>query len=230
MPAIFPHFYQMRLGIVNAYLLDHGMLTLIDAGYPGSSTAIFQYIERELKRSPQEIENIIITHAHPDHVGGLGEIQQQVRARVIMHPDDAEMVSAGMALRSELKPSPGVLNQFIYRQFIQKLEPEIIPVQTDLYVADGDYLDIGKGFTVVHTPGHCAGQVALLYHDFGGLLIAADTCVNIFGLRWPPAMENFNQGKIDLQKLAAYNFEAAVFGHGKPLKKKACKKFRKRFA
>ena len=45
-------------------------LTLIDAGLAGSRPAFLRYLAR-IGRSIDELDRIICTHGHPDHVGGV---------------------------------------------------------------------------------------------------------------------------------------------------------------
>jgi glyoxylase-like metal-dependent hydrolase (beta-lactamase superfamily II) len=42
---------------------------------------------------------------------------------------------------------------------------------------------------IIHTPGHCAGQVALLWRP-GRMLFAGDVCMNIMGLGDPIGLES----------------------------------------
>lgn len=54
----------------------------------------------------------------------------------------------------------------------------------DQHIADGETLPLLGGLHAIHVPGHCAGQVALLWQG-GRLLLAGDTFINILGVRDP---------------------------------------------
>jgi glyoxylase-like metal-dependent hydrolase (beta-lactamase superfamily II) len=88
---------------------------------------------------------------------------------------------------------------------------------------DGDIL--AGSLRAIHTPGHCAGQLAFLWPQQGGVLITADAASNVFGLRLSPVYEDLELGRRSLSKLAALDFEVAVFGHGKPILSGASKQF-----
>jgi glyoxylase-like metal-dependent hydrolase (beta-lactamase superfamily II) len=90
------------------------------------------------------------------------------------------------------------------------------PVRIDRYIADGETLPIAGGLHVVHIPGHCAGQVAFLWQG-ERLLIAGDVGMNILGLGDPVGFEDIEEGRRSQRKVATLRFNAAVFGHGRPI-------------
>lgn len=63
MKEVLHNIHLLSLGGVNAFLIDHGKMTLIDTGYAGNGQKIFGYLEKIGKR-PGDLENIIITHLH----------------------------------------------------------------------------------------------------------------------------------------------------------------------
>jgi glyoxylase-like metal-dependent hydrolase (beta-lactamase superfamily II) len=96
-------------------------------------------------------------------------------------------------------------------------------------VNDGDQIPIPGGLRTIHIPGHCAGQIALLWPQHGGVLFAADACSNMMGLGWSLGYEDFKRGKRSLSKLADLDFRIACFGHGKPIMNDASLKFRQQW-
>jgi glyoxylase-like metal-dependent hydrolase (beta-lactamase superfamily II) len=54
---------------------------------------------------------------------------------------------------------------------------------------------------VIHTPGHCAGQVALPWR-WGRMLFAGDVCMNVMGLGDPVGFESLKQGRASQRKVA----------------------------
>lgn len=89
-------------------------------------------------------------------------------------------------------------------------------------------LPIAGGIEVIHVPGHCAGQVALLWHP-GRMLFVADVCGNIRGLGDPVGFESLEEGRESQRKLASLSFDAAGFGHGKPIAHNASTHFRNKY-
>lgn len=94
---------QQRAGInepgnihINAYLIEHkGKKILVDTG-TGGRNAIGGELQQSLCAagvSPEEIDVVLLTHAHPDHVGGLLDAEDRrvfPRAQLYLHPLEAQ--------------------------------------------------------------------------------------------------------------------------------------------
>ncbi|MGA8478147.1 MAG: hypothetical protein WB696_09335 [Chthoniobacterales bacterium] len=97
------------------------------------------------------------------------------------------------------------------------------PVAIDQPLTAGEILPIAGGIEVIHTPGHCAGQVALLWRP-GRMLFAGDVCTNLMGLGDPVGFESLKEGRASQRKLASLSFDAG-FGHGGPIARDASTRF-----
>ena len=69
---------------VYVYVICGEKVHLIDAGIAASVGAIFDYLKK-IGRETEDIENVVLTHAHPDHMGGLKLIQDLTWCRVFAH-------------------------------------------------------------------------------------------------------------------------------------------------
>jgi glyoxylase-like metal-dependent hydrolase (beta-lactamase superfamily II) len=215
--------HVVPMGTSNAYLIegDDG-LTLVDAGFPGKDAAVFRAI-RGLGHALDQLKHLIFTHGHPDHIGSAAAIVRETGARTYLHPLDIPMVESGGPFRP-LKAAPGLLSQVLCRVFYRP-DQRLEPVAIDQQLTDGETLAIAGGIEVIHTPGHCAGQVALLWHP-GRMLFAGDVASNVLGLGDPLGFESLEEGRASQRKLASLSFDAAAFGHGKPISHDASTCFR----
>src|SRR5258708_22941409 len=183
--------HVVTMGISNSYLIegDDG-LTLIDAGYPGKEAAVFGAI-RGLGRSLDQLKHLIFTHGHPDHIGSAAAIVRETGARTYMHPLDIPMAESGGPF-PPLRGAPGLLGQVLCRLFYHP-DHRLEPVAIDQRLTAGETLPIAGGIEVIHTPGHCAGQVSLLWHP-GRMLFAGDVGSNLMGLVDPVGFECLQEG------------------------------------
>lgn len=219
--------HVIPVGSVNAFLLDDDQgLTLIDAGFPGKEGVILDAI-RLMGRQPEDVHRILVTHAHPDHIGSLAALRQATGATVWVHPMDRAIVESGTGFRP-LTPAPGLLNRVLARIFAGRVH-RVEPTPVDATYEDGDVLPAAGGLTVIHAPGHCAGQVAFLWRAHGGVLLAGDACANTMGLGWSIGYEDLDAGRQSLSRLAGLDYEVACFGHGKAILTKASDRMRSRW-
>jgi glyoxylase-like metal-dependent hydrolase (beta-lactamase superfamily II) len=228
---VVPGLFVIPTGVVNTFLLDDADgCALIDAGLPNRVDDILRGIAAAGKR-PADVRHLIVTHAHPDHIGSLAAVRAATGAAVYCHPADAAIVTAGGGFRP-LTVSPGMVSWLVWRLFIRPIlnrNPRVEPTPVDHHLSDGQVLPIAGGLTVVPAPGHCAGQVALLWAAHGGVLLAADAASNVLGLRPSPAYEDFAVGVQSLRRLSALDFQVACFGHGKAIVGEAAARFRRRW-
>jgi glyoxylase-like metal-dependent hydrolase (beta-lactamase superfamily II) len=215
--------HVVPMGMANAFLIEgQDGLTLIDAGFPDKEAAVLQSI-RGLGRSPDQLKHLIFTHGHPDHIGSAAAIVRETSAKTYMHPLDIPLAESGGPFRP-MRPAPGLLGQVLCRLFFDP-DKRMEPVAINERLSDGEILPIAGGIEVIHTPGHCAGHVALLWRP-GRMLFAGDACTNLMGLGDPVGFESLDQGRASQRKLASLSFDAAGFGHGKPIARDASAQFR----
>ncbi|WP_024335540.1 MBL fold metallo-hydrolase [Desulfotignum balticum] len=108
-----------------------------------------------LAKEKLTVKYLINTHGHFDHVGANRRMKEVTGAKLAIHPDDVPMLSelsrsaASFGLSAENSPEP------------------------DLLLHDKDTVRFGNiTLTVIHTPGHSRGGIALYTP---GHLFAGDT-------------------------------------------------------
>jgi glyoxylase-like metal-dependent hydrolase (beta-lactamase superfamily II) len=224
---IFPGVYSIPLGMVNAFLIDDGELTLIDTGIPGSEGKILQAIQ-ELGKRPTDLRHILITHLHADHTGSLAAVKRASGAAVYMHPTDTNSYSQGQIMRP-VQPAPGLVNRLLVKAAMRRRPSpmEVTPIENSL--REGQVLAFAGGLRALHTPGHTAGHMAFLWPKHSGVLFVGDAASHMFGLGWSFIYEDLEQAQRILQHLGDMKFETACFSHGAPIFKDAAGQFKRKF-
>ena len=107
-----------------------------------------------LKQEIAELDMIILTHGHFDHIMSLDALRDKTGAPAYIHRD--EMLSDG---------KKNAYSFFFRASFSQRDSEKIL--------SDGDVLTLGKeSLKVIHLPGHSKGSIALLGEGF---LVTGDT-------------------------------------------------------
>jgi glyoxylase-like metal-dependent hydrolase (beta-lactamase superfamily II) len=220
---IFPGVYELS-GIVNVWLIrDQDGWTLLDTGYANREQRILKALA-DLGAQPSAVKRIVLTHSHPDHVGGLAHLKRASGAPAYMLEPDADVVR-GTRPMVRGTPSPGLLNNLLYSMFANVVARSIPRADIENELHDGQLLPVGGGLRVIHTPGHSAGHTSFLLERDGGMLFAADACANLMGLAPSIVYDDHAAGRRSLAKLAQLDFAVVSFGHGRVLRGKHAREF-----
>ncbi|MBX3080959.1 MAG: MBL fold metallo-hydrolase [Anaerolineae bacterium] len=189
-------------------------LTVIDATIPNAVKRIAQEIA-SIGHSLTDVKRILITHAHPDHIGSLAALQQATNAAVYVHPNDVGPV------RGENIPMPVPASLTGLARVLGSLMPptKMAAATVQREIREGDVLDeVLPGLTVLEVFGHSPGQVAFWY-PAKHLLFCGDVAMHLLGMRLPMAVATVNmaQAKQSIQRIAALDTDIVCFGHGDPI-------------
>jgi glyoxylase-like metal-dependent hydrolase (beta-lactamase superfamily II) len=194
---------------INSFALadDDGGLTLVDAGLKGAPKRLTTALS-ELGKRPSDVSRIVLTHAHPDHVGGAAAMRARTDSPVAIHGEDRAFLEQGR------KPSPDPTQPLgkVFAFFSSRLPS--CPV--DATFAEGDLLDAGGGLRVLHTPGHSPGHCSFL-HERSGVLITGDALFNFRNkVAWSMAAlcSDFRMSQQTAERLGEVDYEIAAFTHG----------------
>jgi glyoxylase-like metal-dependent hydrolase (beta-lactamase superfamily II) len=173
-----------RVGPVNCYLIDDDPLTLVDVGpNHGRSLATLEDLLGEHGRRVEDLERIVITHQHTDHLGLVGILADRSGAEVCALRELAPVVEAFAehADRNDELAQALMLRHGIPRDMVTALVATSralrgwagsAPVTTRL--EDGGELAFAaRTLSVLHRPGHSPSDT-VFFDAASGELLAGD--------------------------------------------------------
>jgi glyoxylase-like metal-dependent hydrolase (beta-lactamase superfamily II) len=172
------------VGRVNCYLIEDDPLTLVDAGpNSGTSLTVLEAGLAEHGRRVEDLERIVLTHQHIDHIGLAQIIAERSGAEVCafaplapwlagygeaMEADDA--FAERLMLRNGIPPDIAIALRAVTGQF----RAWGSAVQVTRTFVEGDVLEFAsRSWRVRHRPGHSPSDT--VFHDeASGELLAGD--------------------------------------------------------
>ena len=203
---------------------DADGLTVIDTSLAFAPKQILKQLAG-LGYAPVDVKRILITHAHPDHVGGLNELQKATGAEVYASEPERGVIQDGQAV---VGPPKENLSGIVKILPLPKATFPSTPVARDL--RDGDVLaEVMGGLHVVSTPGHAPGHLAFWQPERKVLF-----CGDVMMALWPRRLTlPFRMVTVDmdenirsLKKLAELDTEVLCLGHGIPIMRDTSKLIR----
>lgn len=187
----------------NAYLVDDGDLTLVDAGLPVGRRSLAAEIRRT-GRDPGALDRVLLTHYDVDHVGGLRRLDVDVP--VFLGARDVRLV------RRDWTPPAGH-----HKGLFHRVTRRLFPMEgVDLRpVGDGNRLG---GFRAIHTPGHNPGHTVYL-HDESASAFLGDLVWEDDGEFVAPSwLDSYDTDDLawSIRRVAEESFDHGCVGHGDP--------------
>lgn len=170
----------------NVYAIGEEEVTLIDTGVGNSFNRISPQLEN-LKLDAKNINQIILTHGHFDHTGGLAELLRLVSPTILIHLADAKSL------------------ENLSKHSLKRLKDrDIIAVE-------------GRQLRVIHSPGHTIGSICLYDSEdkilFSGDTVFAG---GSFG-RCDLTTGDIDAMVKTLRRLSKLNVDFLLPGHGGPV-------------
>ncbi|WP_457637965.1 MBL fold metallo-hydrolase [Oceanithermus sp.] len=143
-----------------------------------------------------ELEAVLLTHAHFDHVGAVAAVVEKRHLPVYLHPRALPVYRRAAASAARWG--------FAIPQ----------PPEEPLVALEEGSLNLGPGFTVLHLPGHCPGHVAF-YQPEAGTVFSGDVLFAGGVGRWDIPSADREELVASINKLFGLPDETIVYpGHG----------------
>lgn len=191
---------------VEMYLIQSERNALIDTGTHQSPQHDIAPALKGLGLTLADIDLILNTHGHPDHIGGNAAVKSVSNAQILIHTDD--VISLQDHERSfELYFAP-VLEAVLGKECLEEEKARFLEmagpdIAVDRPLEDNDVIHLGNEceLRVIHLPGHNAGSVGF-YWEKEGILFSGDSLPGLHnhtgGL---PIISDFQAYKRSLDRL-----------------------------
>ncbi len=162
---------------VNGLMIFGKKITLVDTGTKGCEEKIFDYI-KENNKNVEDIETIILSHSHPDHIGSATEIKKRTDCRILSHEGEKNWIE-NIEIQVKERPVPGFFNLVDQS------------VKIDELLKHGDEIKADEDVTlrIIHSPGHSKGSINILFKE-DKILFTADSVPLKNDI---PNYDNFNE-------------------------------------
>lgn len=210
-----------RFPYCNCLLIEDKVRAIIDTGLEPD-------VLKEIR--PEQIELVINSHSHPDHINGNSNFTQ---AKIAIHHLEADSACSiesfardfGIELWKKLMQIPLTFDvDFDYHgvgMTFKNTEPVRHPgSRVDIEFDDGKIFDLGEvKLTVLHTPGHTPGH-SCFYYEKEEILFSAD-----IDLAWSGPWYGYQSADLDdfiasIEKIKKLKPRILIPGHGKIVKEK----------
>ena len=201
----------------NAYLVRGRRVALVDTLVPRAFGKIVKVLG-EHGLSVGDVEYVLITHGHFDHVGNAARIKELSGAVLVAGAADVPLIEGSEPVppMSDLSAVGRLLGKLpdSWTRWYQKSDP----VKVDRKVRGGDSID-ELGLEVVGLPGHTPGGVAFYDRD-GARAFIGDMVSCFFGRCGMPALSasrSLEDIYASQEVLAGPGLDTAYPGHGRTI-------------
>jgi len=181
----------------------------------------------ELSVSGDFVKQIVLTHAHPDHVMAVPLLREMFPDAVVLASEPAAgTLAAEKAMSFFAKMDNAFTGSLLERGLIAEEDrpqpPAGKPIAVDRIIAEGDTVavDADVAFAVLETPGHSDCSLSFHRPDAGILLVsdALGYYLPEHDYWWPDYFTDYKAYLDSIRRLAAMNAEILCLGHNVVIK------------
>ncbi|WP_207454511.1 MBL fold metallo-hydrolase [Herbiconiux sp. SYSU D00978] len=222
-----PGIHRIEHADTNFYLVQDGQrLLLVDAGLAKSWRHLLDAVH-ELGRRVEDIEAVVLTHGHFDHVGVAERVRKTSKATVYVHPEDDHLARHPYHYQHEHSRTAAIVRHPKGLGPLGKMllggAIGIQGVRDTRYFGTGVSLGVPGSPIAIHVPGHTDGSVALWFEEqsallTGDALVTLDPYTAEKGPRTisGAATKNHLDALASLTHLTETNARLVLPGHGEP--------------
>lgn len=187
----------------SSYVIGGKSIFVVDSCFPSDAKAVLAYVRDEMHRNVQDIDMVVLTHSHLDHINGADLLVKNTEAKLAAHRNAEKYLTGKQAI-----PLPAMGKVVRFAGFMAKHgfpRPSMpdalsmswsgIPgirkgIRTSVshLLNDNETLPNHPEWQVIYTPGHTDDSICL-YSAQHRALFSGDTLINFHGrLRLNPIL------------------------------------------
>ncbi|RPF55701.1 MBL fold metallo-hydrolase [Aquisalibacillus elongatus] len=217
------------VGDVHLYVVIDEAVTLIDAGvHTDEAWEVFKGELKKLNLTIHDIDQVVLTHHHPDHIGLVGRLDHvdRIYGDELVHTwltRDQAYFDHYLDFFNQMYEKWGVPEPFriIHKSLSQTLKFSTEGALTDV-LTEGDAIPGLSDFITLETPGHAESHLSF-YNSKTGDFLGGDFLIKHISsnpLLEPPRTKGKERPKPllhyrdSMKKVLDYNFSSIYPGHG----------------
>lgn len=193
--------------------------------FEGGVSAMGPVLDEQLQAlgvAPDKVRQVVVTHAHPDHVMAIPAFRRMFpRVVVVASEPAAKTLQIEKAVAFFGKMDGALTNWLVGRGLIAESDHQGVPAEgaiaVDRTVREGDCIEVAPGvaFEVLETPGHSV--CSLSFHEpQEGLLVISDATGYFMpeqDFMWPGYLGSYGDYLRSIERLAAKGAETLCLSH-----------------
>ena len=183
-------------GMANTYVLGarRGGLVVVDPGAASSADAVLEFVTQELGARATDIREIVVTHLHCDHIGGVERLSAESGAPVAMSVHAKPYVEGKKRMKwAPLSRWLEMVSMYRETEFTMPSLGDLVrmpwagsplarthalPFRVSRWLADRE--PVAAGWRVVASPGHTDDSICL-HHAKGKAIVTGDVVLGVAG-------------------------------------------------